>query len=105
MNWTPVITIIFSLVATGIVSWLIFVTITVTEVDRSQEAVQEVNRSQDRSIIQLREEIHIMPMQVKDRWTGAQAQRERENMQREIDHLHDDLDEHTHMHSEIKHGE
>ena len=112
MNWTPIITLLFSLIAAGLVSWLVYVTIQVTETDRTQEAVLQTNKQQDGEIRQMRDSINQLPLKTQDRFTGKQAserektnQSKHEDLQRQIDHLHDDLGNHEHKHSEIKHGE
>ena len=110
MSWTPIITLLFSLIAAGLVSWLVFLSVSYIETDRTQEQVLQTNKQQDEEIHQMREQINQLPLKTRDRYTGSQAQeREKTNkakhqdLQRQIDHTHDDLKNHRHKHSEIDH--
>ena len=100
MNWT-IAAALAGIVLPLIISWLIYLTITITEVDRSQEAVQQHNKDQDGKI----ETLRSLPSQVLDRYTGKEADIANKNVQREIDHIIEDLKNHRHQHKDVIHGD
>ena len=96
MNWTPVIILLISMTVSGIIGWLFWLTVGLTEVDRTQEGVEKVNENQTKTIIENRAQILKMSDKVVDRFTGTEATMDRESHRREMDHLNEDLKDHKH---------
>ena len=106
-NLLPIFLGIFTLL---MLPWQVYVTLVATEVDKSQEAVQDRLAGHETSLVRLSSDIHDIPLKMSDRYTGKQADiqnssntLEKKALRRELDKMYIYLWNHKHQHKDVIH--